>query len=101
MNIRTVKFADDGMFIVRHDFPTTETCAEYMGIDEADLSWALEEYGRCDGPENVTAWEPYEPDEQWPHDPFAGEEGDDEYHPAETLAKVKAGAELLNTRRIK
>jgi hypothetical protein len=97
--LRTVRFTNDGTFLSRNDFDSSEECANYLGIDEADLNWALEEYGRCDAQDEgnwITAWEPYDrPHEEWPHDPFAGEEGDDEYHPAETLEKIKAGAELM------
>jgi len=88
--IKTVEWTPQGV-VIRKSWTNSTELAKYMNLDEHEVEWALEEYGRCDSIEGVTAWVAYDPTEQWPHDPFA--EGEpDEYQPADTQEKVKAGA---------
>jgi len=92
--IKTVEWTPQGV-VIRKSWTSTSELAKYMNLDKTEVEWALDEFGRCDSIEGVTAWRPYVPTEQWPHDPFA--EGEpDEYHPADTREKVKAGADLMN-----
>jgi hypothetical protein len=92
---RTIEWTPQGVAI-RKTWTNDEEVAKYMNLDVHEFRWAMEEYGRCDT--EITAWEPYEPSEMWPHDPLA--EGEpDEYHPADTREKIQKGAEFV--RRIK
>ena len=93
--IKTVEWTPKGN-VIRKEWTDDVKLARYMKTSLLVVRWCLEEFGRCDQEINgrwIAAWRPYEPSEQWPHDPFAKGEPD-EYQPADTLEKVKAGASI-------
>lgn len=93
--IKTIEWTPKGI-VIRKSWTSTSELAKYMKTSKLVVEWSLDEFGRCDVEvqgHTVTAWRPYEPTEQWPHDPFA--EGEpDEYHPADTIEKVRRGATI-------
>lgn len=55
---RVITWNEDGSWNVT-DHEAVEPIAEMMGLDPADVEWAIEEYGRCDTANHV-AWLPSE-----------------------------------------